>query len=74
MKKDEIVGWHHQLAGHEFEQAPGFGDGQGTLVYTVHGIAKSWTRLSNFHLAMLAPYVRNKIQTSFNSVQSLSHV
>ena len=43
MKKDEIVGWHHQLAGHEFEQAPGFGDGQGTLVYTVHGIAKSWT-------------------------------
>ena len=46
MKEDEIVGWHHQLAGHEFEQAPGFGDGQGTLVYTVHGIAKSWTRLS----------------------------
>ena len=32
MKKDEIVGWHHQLAGHEFEQALGAGDGQGRLV------------------------------------------
>ena len=30
--EDEIVGWHHQLDGHEFEQAPGVGDGQGSLV------------------------------------------
>ena len=29
--EDEMVGWHHQLAGHEFEQAPGVGDGQGSL-------------------------------------------
>ena len=29
--KDRIVGWHHQLNGHEFEQAPGTGDGQGSL-------------------------------------------
>ena len=27
--EDEIVGWHHQLDGHESEQAPGVGDGQG---------------------------------------------
>ena len=27
-----MVGWHHQLNGHEFEQAPGVGDGQGSLV------------------------------------------
>ena len=26
-----MVGWHHQLDGHEFEQAPGVGDGQGGL-------------------------------------------
>ena len=32
MTKDEMVGWHHQLDGHEFEQAPGVGDGQGGLV------------------------------------------
>ena len=29
--EDEMVGWHHQLNGHEFEQAPGVGDGQGSL-------------------------------------------
>ena len=27
-----MVGWHHWLNGHEFEQAPGVGDGQGSLV------------------------------------------
>ena len=30
--KDEMVRWHHWLYGHEFEQAPGVGDGQGGLV------------------------------------------
>ena len=30
--EDEMAGWHHQLDGHEFEQAPGVGDGQGGLV------------------------------------------
>ena len=29
--EDEMAGWHHQLDGHEFEQAPGVGDGQGGL-------------------------------------------
>ena len=29
--EDEMVGWHHQLDGHEFEQAPGAGDGKGSL-------------------------------------------
>ena len=31
MTEDETVGWHHWLNGHEFEQAPGVGDGQGSL-------------------------------------------
>ena len=31
-KEDEMVGWHHRLTGHEFEQAPGVGEGQGSLV------------------------------------------
>ena len=30
--EDETVGWHHQLSGHEFEQALGVVDGQGSLV------------------------------------------
>ena len=29
---NEMVGWHHRLDGHEFEQAPGVRDGQGSLV------------------------------------------
>jgi len=28
-----MAGWHHRLDVHEFEQAPGVGDGQGSLVY-----------------------------------------
>ena len=31
--KDEMVGWHHRLDGHEFEQALGVGDEQGSLAY-----------------------------------------
>ena len=32
MTEDEMVGWHHQLNGHDFELTPGVGDGQGGLV------------------------------------------
>ena len=31
MTEDEMVGWHHRFNGHEFEQAPRVGDGQGSL-------------------------------------------
>ena len=31
MTEDEMIGWHHQLDGREFEQAPGVDDGQGDL-------------------------------------------
>ena len=31
MTEDGMVGWHHRLDGHEFEQALGVGDGQGGL-------------------------------------------
>ena len=32
MTEDEMIGWHHQVNGHEFEQAPGDDEGQGSLV------------------------------------------
>ena len=32
MTEDKMVGWHRQLSGHEFEQAVGEGEGQGSLV------------------------------------------
>ena len=32
MTEDKMVGWHHQFNGHEYEQTPGDGQGQGSLV------------------------------------------
>ena len=43
MTEDEMVGWHHQLNGHEFVQAPGDGEAQEAWCAAVHGVAKSWT-------------------------------
>ena len=40
MTEDEMVGWHHRLDGHEFEQAPGFGVGQGGPVCAVRGVTE----------------------------------
>jgi len=31
MTEDKMIGWHHQLNEHKFEQTPGVGDGQGSL-------------------------------------------
>ena len=55
--EDEIVGWHHQLNGHEFEQALGVGDGQGGLACcSPWGLKESdtteqlnWTELRQNH-------------------------
>ena len=33
MTEDEMVGWHHRLNGHEFEQSLGDGEGLGSLVF-----------------------------------------
>ena len=33
MTEDEMVGWYHQLDGHEFEEALGVGGGQGSLTH-----------------------------------------
>ena len=43
MTEDEMVGWHHRLDGHEFEQAPGEGEGQEVWHAAVHGVAESDT-------------------------------
>ena len=31
-QEDEMVGWHHRLNGHKFEQTPGDSEGQGSLL------------------------------------------
>ena len=40
--EDEITGWHHWLDGHEFEQAPGVGDGQESLACCSPQGCKGW--------------------------------
>ena len=42
MTEDEMVGWHHQLNGHEFEQTLGVGDGQGSLACCDSWSHKEW--------------------------------
>ena len=46
MTEDQMVGWHHQLNGHEFEQAQGNGEDREACHAAVHGVAKSQTQLS----------------------------
>ena len=41
MTEYEMAGWHHQLDGHEFEQAPGVGDEWEASCAAVHEVAKS---------------------------------
>ena len=41
--EDEMIGWHHRLDGHEFEQAPGGVKDREAWGAAVHGVSKSWT-------------------------------
>ena len=47
MTEDEMVGWHHRLNRHEFEQTPGDGEDREAWSAAVHVVAKSLTPLSN---------------------------
>ena len=49
-----MVGCHHRLNGHEFQQTPGDGEGQRDLCAAVCGVAKSQTQLSNQKQALLS--------------------
>ena len=56
MTEDKMVGWHHQLDRHEFEQAPGVGDGQEIL-----GVLQSmgWKRVRHDLVKEQHPFVRD---------------
>ena len=41
MTENEMVGWHHQLNGPEFEQAPGDGEGEVSQMSCIHGSMKA---------------------------------
>ena len=42
MTEDDLVGWYHRLNGHEFEQTPGDGEGQGGLARCCPQGRKEW--------------------------------
>ena len=46
--EDEMVGCHHRFSGHESEQAPGDGEGQGRLCAAVYRVTKGRTQLSDW--------------------------
>ena len=51
--EDELIRWHPRLNGHEFEQTPGDGRGQGSLACYTHVVTKGWTQFSNWTTAMI---------------------
>ena len=58
--EDEMVGWHHRLDGHEFEQAPGVDDGQGSLVHHSTQGHKESTWLSYWTAELTFPWTRQR--------------
>ena len=71
MTEDEVIGWHHWLKGHEFEQAPGVGEGQGSLAYCSpwghkeSDMTSDWTELTTLRscLSRLSPTRSKELQT-----------
>ena len=56
MTEDEMVGSHHRVNGHEFEQGPGDGEGQGSLAFSLvccspwgHKESDTTEQLNNHH-------------------------
>ena len=61
--EDEMIGWHHQLDGHESEQALGVGDGQGSLACCSpwgHRVGHDWVTELILILAWLSSFKRLK--------------
>ena len=66
MAEDKMVGWHHPLNGHEFEQDPGVGDGQGGLACcSPWGHSQTWlsngiaTTRGEKRVSQMLPVVKN---------------
>ena len=76
MTEEEMVGWHHWLNGHVFEQAPGIGEGQGSLV-----CCRSWDHkesdmtkwLNWLKCYILITYVYAYQETKHRKVSSLKY-
>ena len=74
--EDEMVGWHQKLNGHEFEQAPGVGDGQeGLACCSPWGLKESdtteWLNLIEFEHCLTLPFFGIGMKTDL--FQSCGH-
>ena len=71
--EDEMVGWHHQLDRHEFEQAPGVGDGQGSLLRCSpcgHRVGPDWVTELNWLMCLIRTINLSCSQLSFQVFSS----
>ena len=67
--EDERIGWHHQLNGQEFEQTPGDGEGQGSLLCcSLLGRKESETWLGNWTATLSSIYIT--VYQECNSIMS----
>ena len=71
--EDDVLGWHHQFNGHEFEQTQGYCEGREAGYAAVHGVTRSWTWLSIWTTKTVptiassgAPYECYKMNNSVN--------
>ena len=62
MAEDEMVGWHHQLNGHEFEQTPGDSEGQGSLA-----CCSPWGHSNKINVEMSQRWFGKVVNQSDNS-------
>ena len=75
MTEDEMVGWHHQLNGHEFEQAPGDGDGQGGPVCCSpwgHKVGHDWVTELNWCKLLKQVRIVSKVWGYKNNYKKIS--
>ena len=65
MTEDEMVGWHHCLNEHDFEQALEVGDGQGGLAWCSPWVAKSQARLRDWTDWLYTKSLKENLNSAF---------
>ena len=64
--EDEMVGWHHWLDGHEFEEAPGVGDGQGSLAccspWGSQRVGHNWPTEQNSDKSIISTFLTSQMK------------
>ena len=73
MTEDEMVGWHHQLNGHEFEQPLGVSDGQGSLACCSPWDLKEGHNLATEQQQHVASFSKKMVQMNLFTKQKQSH-